>query len=333
MIKKELSALFRELIDLENVVGVGRGYKCRRGESTKSEAAVVLVKKKFGKEDLRRNDIIPSRMNGVMTDVVEVGDIRLLSERLGFQRPARPGISIGHYKVSAGTFGAVVRDRISGELLILSNNHVLANLSNGLDDRAKIGDLILQPGSYDGGNVESSGIGHLKRFIPLYSEVAVPQCRIAKLFEDIVNKCFHILKPNYQIQVLRENEKINMMDCAVASPLTPEVLDSAILDIGEVMGMKNSKVGITVKKSGRSSGVTFGSILATDVTIKIGVTKTECGIFADQVLTGAMSMPGDSGSLVLTEDNYAVGLLFAGSDQATMFSPIQRVCDALEITI
>ena len=45
-----------------------------------------------------------------------------------------------------------------------------------------------------------------------------------------------------------------------------------------------------------------------------------------------MSMPGDSGSLVLTEDNFAVGLLFAGSEQATMLNNIEYVLDRLNIT-
>nr|WP_201767350.1 hypothetical protein [Sporomusa ovata] len=55
------------------------------------------------------------------------------------------------------------------------------------------------------------------------------------------------------------------------------------------------------------------------------------GIFTDQILAGPMSMPGDSGSLVLTNDNYAVGLLFAGSERATMFNKIQHVLDKLDI--
>jgi hypothetical protein len=49
--------------------------------------------------------------------------------------------------------------------------------------------------------------------------------------------------------------------------------------------------------------------------------------FTDQVLTGSMSSPGDSGSGILDMDRRVVGLLFAGSTSVTIFTPIQRILD------
>jgi hypothetical protein len=47
-----------------------------------------------------------------------------------------------------------------------------------------------------------------------------------------------------------------------------------------------------------------------------------------------MSQGGDSGSLVVAGDSQnAVGLLFAGSAQSTIFNPIQAVLDCLELEI
>jgi len=331
---RNIPHIFRDMGDVDNVVGLGRGYKWVRGENTGQEAALVLVKKKFPRDDLRRAALLPEEIAGVPTDVIEVGDIRLLTEtRTELLRPARPGISIGHYKVSAGTFGAVVRDRNTGEALILSNNHVLANLSNGLDERAKVGDAIIQPGTYDGGDPKSMVIGHLNRFIPVYSEVSSPRCKIAKTFEGIFNVCLGVVRPQYRIQVLRETEKVNLVDCAVATPVSPDLISADILEVGPIAGTKEAQIGMTVKKSGRSSGLTFSVVLATDVTVRVGVGKDEYGVFSDQILAGPMSMPGDSGSLVLSEDNMAVGLLFAGSEQATMFSRIDRVLDALNVKL
>lgn len=334
MNKADVSALFKELGGLDNVVGVGSGYKWVRGENTGQEATVVLVKKKQPKGELRRSAVIPKKIDGVVTDVIEVGDIRLQAvERTGLLRPACPGVSIGHYKVSAGTFGALVHDRSTGEPLILSNNHVLANQSNGNDDRASTGDAILQPGMFDGGDVKTTVIGHLKRFIPMQTEVNVPKCQIAIAFEKLINKCINIFRPQYRIQVLRENEQVNYVDCAVAAPLAADMISGDILEIGPAAGIKEAKPGMPVKKSGRSSGLTFSIVLATNVTIRIAVSNNENAVFADQILAGPMSIPGDSGSLVLTEDNYVVGLLFAGSDQATTFSRIDRVFDALNISL
>jgi hypothetical protein len=47
-----------------------------------------------------------------------------------------------------------------------------------------------------------------------------------------------------------------------------------------------------------------------------------------------MSKPGDSGSLLVAGDSlFAIGLLFAGSEQATVHNPIQDVLDSLEVVI
>lgn len=332
MAKRGIPPLFQELSENDNIIGIGEGHKWIRGENTGQKATVVLVRKKLGKDNLLRGSIIPQRLNNRPTDVIEVGDIRLYNDRTGMMRPARPGISIGHYKVSAGTLGAIVKDRLTGETLILSNNHVLANSSDGTDDRAAAGDIILQPGSIDGSSDPSEAtIGYLERFIPLNRRVAASQCPIAKLFETTLNKCIAIFRPNYQIKVLRENDAVNVVDCAVARPVSEAVVTDEILGFGKVAGIKEPEIGMEIKKSGRSSGITSSFILATDVTVRVDVGNKEYGIFTDQILAGPMSVPGDSGSLILTEDNHAVGLLFAGSEKVTMLNRIDRVFDALNI--
>lgn len=332
MAKRGIPPLFQELSENDNIIGIGEGHKWIRGENTGQKATVVLVRKKLGKDNLLRGSIIPQRLNNRPTDVIEVGDIRLYNDRTGMMRPARPGISIGHYKVSAGTLGAIVKDRLTGETLILSNNHVLANSSDGTDDRAAAGDIILQPGSIDGSSDPAEAtIGYLERFIPLNRRVAASQCPIAKLFETTLNKCIAIFRPNYQIKVLRENDAVNVVDCAVARPVSEAVVTDEILGLGKVAGIKEPEISMEIKKSGRSSGITFSFILATDVTVRVDVGNKEYGIFTDQILAGPMSVPGDSGSLILTEDNHAVGLLFAGSEKVTMLNRIDHVFDALNI--
>lgn len=332
MVKRDIPPLFQELSEDDNIIGVGEGHKWIRGENTGQKATVVLVRKKLEKNNLLRGSIIPQRINNRPTDVIEVGDIRLYNDRTGMMRPARPGISIGHYKVSAGTLGAIVKDRLTGETLILSNNHVLANSSDGTDDRAAVGDVILQPGSIDGSNDPTDAtIGYLERFIPLNRRVATSQCPIAKLFETTLNKCIAIFRPNYQIKVFRQNDAVNVVDCAVARPVSEAVVTDEILGFGKVAGIKEPEIGMEIKKSGRSSGITSSFILATDVTVRVDVGNKEYGIFTDQILAGPMSVPGDSGSLILTEDNHAVGLLFAGSEKVTMLNRIDHVFDALNI--
>lgn len=166
-----------DLFHLPNVVGVGVGKKIVDDVDTGKYCLTVLVEKKKSREQMSEEELIPEMLDQVPTDVVESGPLKTGSitkwygshiDRKIKIRPARPGISIAHYQVSAGTFGAVVYDLNNGEPLILSNNHVLANATNGEDGLAHIGDTILQPGRLDGGNIPTDIIGALHRFYPLH---------------------------------------------------------------------------------------------------------------------------------------------------------------------
>src|SRR5690606_38440508 len=86
-----------KLMSYPNVVGVGYGHKHVRGKNTGKDSLVVLVEKKVPVEELSSNQVIPRSMNQCPIDVVEVGEIVALG-RTDRQRPARPGLSIGHYK-------------------------------------------------------------------------------------------------------------------------------------------------------------------------------------------------------------------------------------------
>ncbi len=131
-----------------NVIGVGTGYKVSDGERTEELCLVTLVRQKVPPSALQADAMVPKSIEGVRTDVIEIGDVRALQTRTSRWRPAPAGVSLGHYRITAGTFGCLVRDRASGAPLMLSNNHVLANSND-----ATVGDAILQPGPADGGRL------------------------------------------------------------------------------------------------------------------------------------------------------------------------------------
>ncbi|TGE32209.1 hypothetical protein [Desulfosporosinus sp. Sb-LF] len=85
-----------------------------------------------------------------------------------------------------------------------------------------------------------------------------------------------------------------------------------------------------VKKSGRTTGLTHARIIAVNVIIDVDYDGRILK-FKDQILTDNFDEPGDSGSLVLNEFNWAVGLLFAGSENVTIINPIDPVLDLLRI--
>ncbi|MDS1030316.1 hypothetical protein RDV78_07445 [Bacillota bacterium LX-D] len=312
-----------------NIVGVGKGFKTIHGETTNKGSVVVLVNKKLPPEALSKREKVPAKIYDVETDVIEVGDIRLLGHT-DYMRPAPPGVSIGHYKITAGTFGAVVKDKATKKTLLLSNNHVFANSSNGRDGRCRIGDPIYQPGPYDGGTKDQL-IGYLERFIPISREYTQAACPKAAALERVGNKILHSVKPNYRMSLFKKSSVCNLVDAAVARPISYDAITPKILDIGYVRGVKEISLGMKVKKSGRSSGFNTGMVRVLSTTLKVSLGENDNVYFTDQVIAGPMASPGDSGALVLDENNYAVGLLFAGSESATIINRIQNVMDLLKV--
>lgn len=329
-VEKVFDRYRQELIELPGVVGVGVGNKLVRGEDTRRPALVVLVKEKIPLSSLRREERIPKVLGKVETDVLEVGELRLLG-RTDYQRPAQPGLSIGHYRITAGTFGAVVKDRRTKEPLILSNNHILANITNGHDGRAAIGDPILQPGPYDGGNKENHIIGYLERFIPLYPEVEEVTCSKALRLERMLNAFLQLWRTDYRLSLQKLTDTPNKVDAAVARPIKQQAITPEILELGYVQGVREPQVGMEVVKSGRSSGVTRSRVQVIQATVKVLLDEGLKGVFEDQFITGPLAKPGDSGSLVLDKENYAVGLLFAGSDKTSVSNRISNVLEALQV--
>lgn len=320
------------LLQLPNVVGVGVGIKQVAGEATGGKALVVFVKKKVPPGELTRVHRVPPRIEGLPTDVVEIGEVRLLSLRTGRVRPARPGVSIGHYKVTAGTFGAVVRDRITGKKLILSNNHILANATDGRDGRAFIGDPILQPGPHDGGGA-GDRIATLLRFAPLVRAVQEADCPVAAAVVRAGNFLIRGVRPHYELKMFKRYQSANVIDAALALPDVPELVEEEIVELGRVEGLAQASPGLKVQKSGRTSGLTSGTVTAVSVTLEVDIGDDSKGWFTDQVVTEMNSQPGDSGSLVLDEQRRAVGLLFAGSEKYTIFNRIDQVLSRLEVEL
>lgn len=317
------------LMDLPNVVGVGKGVKYVGGQNTGRQVVTVLVKKKLPKDELQSHQVVPKSVGHIDTDVIEVGEVVSL-ERINRERPARPGLSIGHYKVSAGTFGAVVYDASTGEPLILSNNHVLANSSSGKDGRAKVGDPVFQPGRHDGGT-EKDIIARLYRFVPIHLDLSSPDCHIAASVERILNRIIRKFRRNYQVKLYVTKSRSNLVDAAVAKPVSQEMISTDIIGVGVPEGVAEAQVGQRVVKSGRTSGTNWGDVKVVQSTVKVSMGDMGEAVFADQIVTTKIAQPGDSGSIVLNDSKQVIGLLSAGSDSVSICGRIKNVCDALRV--
>lgn len=327
---KQAKDLHKEkILSKPNVVGVGLGYKETRGKKTEELCVVALVRRKIPEAGLEPADLVPREVDGVPTDVMDVGELRAQVARTDRFRPAPGGVSIGHYKITAGTFGTVVRDRSTGERLILSNNHVLANSND-----AAVGDPILQPGTADDGREDLDTIAELARFCPIEFVSAPATCGIALGVVAAGNWLASLFGSHHRLMAYQSNpQAVNMVDAAVARPLNQADILDEILEIGTVAGTVGASLGMAVRKSGRTTGLTTGQITILDATVTVSYGEKTAS-YEGQLISGPMSQPGDSGSLLVESGGLrAVGLLFAGSEQATIFNPIREVLDCLEVDL
>lgn len=316
----------RDLQAKANVVATGVGYKISEGKRSDTPCVVCSVSRKSPVSALAAGDLVPKALDGVPTDVVETGPIRIFAGVTERRRPAPGGVSIGHRDITAGTLGCIVQR--NGERLILSNNHVLANSND-----AAVGDPILQPGPIDGGRLSEDRIAVLHDFVPIQFPEAPSDCAFAGSAARLANLAASVLGSRTRLQAVRAQAADNLVDAALAKPLSDEDVSSEILEIGTISGLAEGELGMAVKKTGRTTGFTQGEIEQVDVTVSVQYGPGRTARFTDQLMAGPMSQGGDSGSAVLDDQNRLVGLLFAGSANSTIINRIQHVFAVLDLTL
>jgi hypothetical protein len=219
-------------------------------------------------------------------------------DKIGKVKPyTHVGASCSHHNIGAGTLGCFVEDTSKNEKYLLSNYHVLVDNNNG------IGDLILSPSPNDNGQIPTNVIAKLHSFCPI----------------DYSNP--------------------NIMDAAIA-----ELLDNSYSynnyhqPIGLIKHHTDAILNQDVKKVGRTTGLTNGKVDTIDVSIKVWYNGKPAD-FEDQIkIIGnnnkVFSQGGDSGSLIINDNNEAVGLLFAGDMYGNTFAcPIDPILNYFKVSL
>jgi hypothetical protein len=258
---------------------------------------------------------VPDALDGVPVRRQVTGMLVAWSDPTLKARPAPIGYSVGHPLITAGTIGARVLDA-SLNVLLLSNNHVLAN---GND--ASIGDPILQPGPADGGGA-SDQIGTLHAF-----------------------KAIDFAGGNNTIDAA-----LALTTASVLSNTTPTD-DGYGMPAAQIWGDANSDgvfdnrnalLNLDLQKYGRTTKLTKGAVTGINATLSICyealfIFCLKSATFVDQVVIepGTFSGGGDSGSLIVTDDanRYPVGLLFAGSTAQTIANRIDLVLNHFGVRV
>lgn len=238
-----------------------------------------------------------------------------------FLMPARPQIADGganhqkrnlHFGVSGGNVKDISRRFCcSGTLgsLVKDTNGTQYILSNnhvlGLAGSATAGDDISQPGLIDN------------------------NCQVSTVVADFT------AAPALSSGV----------DCAIAQLRSGQMDGTGFIeDIGTISGVVAvPTVGLSVAKSGRTTGFTTGSVSSINTSVSVRY-PSSCGsnsgpvfTFTNQVVinSSTFSAGGDSGSLIVTNNSchQPVALLFAGSSTSTIGNPISLVLSQLSASL
>lgn len=336
-IRNVLPQIKSELFSKPNVIATGIGYKIVAGKPTNDLCIICSVDTKVAKATLATDEILPESVDNIPVDVMPTGPIYIHQSPTGRYRPAPGGISVGHYQITAGTLGCWVRK--NGKFYMLSNNHVLAN-----SNAASPGDPILQPGPTDGGINLQDQLGVLSEFVPINFEDGSggggnSNCGIAGAIATTLNAMASLVGSKTRMNPVlipalpSASATDNLVDAAIAEPLSQDDVHNEILNIGAINETAEAALGMNVKKMGRTTGFTTGTIQQIDATVTVNYGAGKNATFIDQLITTPMSEGGDSGSAVVNTENKLVGLLYAGSTSITILNRIQNVFSALNVSL
>lgn len=295
-----------------NIVGAAYGRRVAGGVRTDEPALVVYVAHKVPARFLPTTAMLPRGLylgqDYLALDVVETGPFHLHSpagprsaaaELASFterERPAPYGVSIGHVDITAGTLGSLVRACGDASLHLLSNNHVLANLDN-----AAVGDPIVQPGPFDGGRAPADTIAKLTRFVPLCPTGNVADAAIAAVTDEA--RVADRVKDDLVPVASADHPAVGLLFAGSANRtlLNPIDLVLARLDVALPAGAGATAavdLDSRVEKVGRTTRYTTSTVTEVDVSVTVAAGPGRSFGFDGQIATGALSEPGDSGSVV-----------------------------------
>lgn len=207
-----------------------------------------------------------------------------------------------------GTLGSLVQDASSHQY-ILSNNHILAR-----SDHASVGDSIIQPGLIDnnctpnGDGPGTTPVASLTGWLPLSSSSTNADAAIAQVDSGAVSATGSILE--------------------LGTRQADGTLAAAPPGISSTGGKgEAATLGLTVAKSGRTTGLTCAAVsaLAVDINVDYYLDCAETKPYLTKSYTNQIaasgnqfSDAGDSGSLLVdVTDAEPVGLFFAGGTDAS----------------
>jgi hypothetical protein len=301
-----------ELMQRSGVTGVDIGYKYVNGKKTNKIGIRVFVEKK---KDVPRDEMIPQAIEGVKTDVIE---LEFIPQPLSIPvEGMSPQEDTGNYNslkggISIGPCRLIDGHIHAGTLGIIVKDNATGNpmlLSNF--------HVMCVDNEWNVGDAISQP-----------SRLDNGNC------------------PDDVVGTLSRASLGGQVDCAVAF-LTARDQVFEVVDIGAINGTASAALDMNVRKRGRTTGLTYGTVEGLSGSIRLNygngigevILKNQITVKADPAHSTLFSDNGDSGSVVVNDSGAIVGLLCAGGFNvqlgfvASSINPIEAVLSVLEVSI
>jgi len=310
----------QDLLNLANVTGVFTGTKVTDGVDTGTIAIVVTVSEK---KDVPAKQRIPPEINGIPTDVIE--EVIEPMQMLGAIRleDLEPVVDATMYATLEGgmSIGPCRSVFLEPPEVPTAGNYVFVGT---------LGCIVRDNATSDPLMLSNFHVMCIDDTWSVGDTMAQPS-RVDG------GSC-----PADLVGALVRAQLDPSVDCAVASISgRPHVCE--IVDIGDVNGSAAAATNMSVRKRGRTTELTHGTVTAIDYTTSVDygdglgiVTLTnQIRIVNDAAQSAFFGKKGDSGSVVVDGSNNVVGLYFAGNSSGTVgvANQIASVLSALDVSI
>ena len=322
LIRLILKILAKKYLKKRGVVALIDGTKVIKGTDTGKKCIKVYVEKKKPLSKINKKDRISKKiLLFLKTDVEEMDMPKAYADRKKY-RPIQGGCEISPAGDRfVGTAGNIFyQEEVSQEGKFIETVSQLF-LSEKLKQHFN---LIIKFKWYIGTNLHVGAKGSILNN-PIGTKIVQPGVS-SYIIGEVID----------YIPILKD--KINEFDeCLIKIDKSFEI-NREIINVGSVYGFKKPEIGQKVHKYGRTTEYTEGNIIEIGMYLNIDFGIDGIISFKDMVRIQGLnnksfSAGGDSGSLILANDNYAVARLNSGNGIYSFGIPFPKIMKKLKVWI
>lgn len=297
-----------DLLKRPGVTGVAVGYKYVGGKRTEQIAIQVFVKEK--KKTVPKVEMIPAEVQGHPTDVIQ---------RTYTLHPVAMKVLDVQIMADTGTYNPVKGGISIGPCRTVGGYVFAGTLGAVMRDNTS-GDPLLLSNFHVMCVDNTWSVG----------DTLVQPSRVD------TGVC-----PTGVVGTLLRAQLTSSVDAAVCT-LSGRGSACEIVDIGAITGTATATLNMSVRKRGRTTGLTSGKVDSISLSVNVDygdgigprTLTNQIGIIPDTAKNAKFGDHGDSGSVVVDDSQAVVGLYFAGSDDGSgVANPIAAVLSALNISL